>query len=123
MRWRNGTFSQCRRTEFGGNTMTIPARHSHSLFAMALLVLCAVLALSACGGGKSALAPQAGEAAAFNWTHEAARVRDAHDRVRSRYGADVLPGEGVSVAIIDTGNFGTIKWVFLSTCFSDSSFR
>ena len=91
--------------------MTICAKHSHSLFAMALLVLSTALGLSACGGGsQSEPAPQTGEpgprtgeAAAFNWTHEAVRVQGAHDRVRDRHGADVLPGEGVNVGIIDSG--------------------
>ena len=84
--------------------MTIRAKHAHSLSAIALLVLCTVLGLSACGGGsESEPAPQTGGAAAFNWTHEAVRVQGAHDRVRERHGADVLPGEGVSVGIIDSG--------------------
>ena len=84
--------------------MTICATHSHSLFAMALLVVSAALGLSACGGGsQSEPAPQTGGEVAFNWTHEAVRVQDAHERVRERHGADVLPGEGVSVGIIDSG--------------------
>ena len=69
---------------------------------MALLALSAALGLSACGG-KSASAPWTGGAAAFNWTHEAVRVQGAHDRVRDRHGADVLPGDGVKVGIIDSG--------------------
>ena len=91
--------------------MTTCATHSHSLFAMALLVLSAALGLSACGDGSQSEpapqtgepAPQTGEAAAFNWTHEAVRVQGAHDRVRERHGADVLPGEGMNVGIIDSG--------------------
>ena len=84
--------------------MTIRAKHTHSLSATALLVLCTALGLSACGSGsQSEPAPQTGGEAAFNWTHEAVRVQDAHDRVRERHGADVLPGEGVSVGIIDSG--------------------
>ena len=84
--------------------MTIQAKHPFSLSALALPVLAVALGLSACGGGgQSASAPQAEEPAAFNWTHEAVRVRGAHEQVRDRYGADVLPGEGVSVAIIDSG--------------------
>ena len=82
--------------------MTIRAKHPPGLSATTLLVLCVALGLSACGG-TSTPAPQAGGAAAFNWTHEAVRVQDAHDRVRDRHGADVLPGEGVSVGIIDSG--------------------
>ena len=69
---------------------------------MALLPLCATLGLSGCGS-QSEPTVQAGGAAAFNLTHEAVRVRNAHERMRDRYGADVLPGEGVSVAIIDNG--------------------
>ncbi len=84
--------------------MTIRAKHSHSLFAMALLALVAALGLSACDDGdQSGPAPQTGAASAFNWTHEAVRVQEAHDRVRDRHGADVLPGDGVSVGIIDSG--------------------
>ena len=91
--------------------MTGRAKHTYALSATALLVLSAALGLSACGGsGRSAPppqtsvpAPEAGEAAAFNWTHEAVRVQGAYEQVRERYGADVLPGEGVSVGIIDTG--------------------
>ena len=84
--------------------MTIHAKHSLSLSAMVLPVLAVALGLSACGGsGQSAPAPRAEKAAAFNWTHEAVRVRGAHEQVRDRYGADVLPGEGVRVAIIDSG--------------------
>ncbi|MDE2976198.1 MAG: S8 family serine peptidase [Acidobacteriota bacterium] len=71
--------------------------------ALALPVLAVALGLSACGGGQSKPAPRAEEPAAFNWTHEAVRVQGAHEQVRDRHGADVLPGEGVSVAIIDTG--------------------
>ena len=82
--------------------MTIRADRAHPLSAMALLALFAALGLSACGG-KSASAPWTGGAAAFNWTHEAVRVQGAHDRVRDRYGADVLPGDGVNVGIIDSG--------------------
>ena len=84
--------------------MTIRAKHSLSLSATALLVLCTALGLSGCGGGsQSEPAPQTGGEAAFNWTHEAVGVQGAHDRVRERYGADVLPGEGVRVGIIDSG--------------------
>jgi len=84
--------------------MMIHANRSFSLSAMALLAVAVALGLSACGGGgQSAPAPRSEEPAAFNWTHEAVRVQEAHDRVRDRYGADVLPGEGVSVAIIDSG--------------------
>ena len=84
--------------------MTIRAKPSPSLSAMPLLVLCAALGLSACGdGGQSGPAPQTGGETAFNWTHEAVRVEGAHDRVQDRHGADVLPGEGVSVGIIDSG--------------------
>ena len=84
--------------------MTIRDRHSRSLSAIALLVLCSALGLSACGGGsQSEPAPQTGGTAAFNWTHEAVRAQGAHDRVRDRHGADVLPGEGVTVGVIDTG--------------------
>ena len=87
--------------------MTIRAKHSRSLSslsAMALLALLAALGLSACDDGdRSGPAPQTGAASAFNWTHEAARVQDAHDRVRDRHGEDVLPGDGVSVGIIDSG--------------------
>ena len=84
--------------------MTIRAKYSLSLSAMPLSVLCAALGLSACGGdGQSGPAPQTGGETAFNWTHEAVRVQDAHERVRERHGSDVLPGEGVSVAIIDSG--------------------
>ena len=84
--------------------MMIHANPSPSLSAMALPVLAVALGLSACGGGgQSAPAPRAEEPAAFNWTHNAARVQGAHDQVRDRHGTDVLPGEGVSVAIIDSG--------------------
>ena len=84
--------------------MTIRAKYSPSLSAMTLLVLCAALGLNACGdGGQSRPAPHTGEAVAFNWTHEAVRVQGAHNHVRDRYGAGVLPGEGVTVGIIDTG--------------------
>ena len=91
--------------------MTMRAGHTHSLSAMAPLVLSAALGLSACGGGgestraaqTSVPAPRGGEAVSFNWTHEAVRVQGAHDRVRERFGEGVLPGEGVSVGIVDTG--------------------
>ena len=84
--------------------MTIRAEPWISLPAFALPVLALLLGLGACGGGgQSAPAPRAEEPAAFNWTHEAVRVQGAHERVRDRHGADVLPGEGVSVAIIDSG--------------------
>ena len=84
--------------------MTIRGKPSPSLSVMTLLVLCAALALNACGdGGQSRPAPQTGEATAFNWTHEAVRAQGAQERVRDRYGVDVLPGEGVNVGIIDTG--------------------
>ena len=91
--------------------MTIRTTHSQALFAMALLVLSTALGLSACGDGSqseptpqtSEPAPQTGGAPAFNWTHEAVRVQGAHQRVRDRHGADVLPGEGVSVGVIDSG--------------------
>ena len=84
--------------------MKIRSKHAHSLSAMALLTLFAALGLSACSDSdQSGPAPQTGETAAFNWTHEAVRVQGAHDRVRARHGADVLPGDGVSVGIIDTG--------------------
>lgn len=85
--------------------MTVRAKYSQSLCAMAPLVLSTAFGLSACVGGTSTPAPvaQTGGAAAFNWTHEAVRVQDAHDRVRDRYGADVLPGEEVNVGIIDSG--------------------
>ena len=91
--------------------MTNRAKHPRPLSAAVLLALTVALGLSACGGSNgsaptpqtSVPTPQAGEAAAFNWTHEAVRVQSAHERVRERHGADVLPGEGVSVGIIDTG--------------------
>ena len=88
--------------------MTTHAEHPLALCGTALLVLSVALGLSACGGSsqstsQSAPAPQTGAAGAFNWTHEAVRVQDAHDSVRERYAADVLPGEGVSVGIIDSG--------------------
>ena len=84
--------------------MTIRAKHAHSLSATAELALFAALGLSACGGGdQSAPAPQTGGAAAFNWTHEAVRVQGANNQVRDRFGVDVLPGDGVSVGIIDSG--------------------
>ena len=95
--------------------MTNRARHPILLSATPLLVLSAALGLSACGGGQSGTAPrmegapetgrpaETGGPAAFNWTHQAVRVQGAHERVRDRHGADVLPGEGVSVGIIDTG--------------------
>ena len=89
--------------------MTMRAKYPPESCATALVVLSAALGLSACsGGGKSVPAPQMPapqmvEAAAFNWTHEAVRAQDAHERVRERHGADVLPGEGVNVGIIDSG--------------------
>ena len=82
------------------------AKHLPTLCGKTLLVLSAALGLSACdgGGGKQSVqSPRTGEAPAFNWTHEAVRVQGAHDRLRERFGPDVLPGEGVSVGIIDTG--------------------
>ena len=81
----------------------------YSLSATAPLALFAALGLSACGGGQSGTAPQpegaaeTGGAPAFNWTHQAVRAQGAHERVRDRHGADVLPGEGVNVGIIDSG--------------------
>ena len=90
--------------------MTIRAKHSFSSSATVLLVLSAMLGLSACGGGQSKQAPQTsvpaprgGEPVSFNWTHEAVRVQGAHDRVRNRFGGGVAPGEGVNVGIIDSG--------------------
>ena len=67
--------------------MTIHDRHSRSLSAIALLVLCFALGLSACGGGsQSEPAPQTGGTAAFNWTHEAVR---AQGRPRPGAGTDM----------------------------------
>lgn len=83
--------------------MTSRAKHPHPASAMILLALFAALGLSACGGGNSPPASRATAAGAFNWTHQAVRAEAAHDRVRARYGADVLPGDGVSVGIIDSG--------------------
>lgn len=97
-------FPYAGRTNYGGDTMMIRAEHPPESCTMALLALSAALGLGVCsGGGKSVPAPQVEEEAAFNWTHEAARVQDVHERVRDRHGADVLPGEGVSVGIIDSG--------------------
>ena len=84
--------------------MTIRTETRPSLPGFALPLLALLLGLGACGGGgQSAPAPRAEEPAAFNWTHEAVRAQGAHEQVWDRYGADVLPGEGVSVAIIDSG--------------------
>lgn len=91
-------------TDREGNTMTIRARHAHSLSAMALLALSAALGLSACGGGgestrppqTSVPTPRGGEAASINWRHEAVRVQGGNDRVRERFGKGVPPREGVN---------------------------